>query len=268
MLGVGTYAFRWSIGMRDRVPARAMTPTEIVDAARDAGLELVQFADNLPLHILSDEALSELGRHASNAGIALELGMQGFDPALTGEYLRLAELLGAPLIRIALDAEDARRDVVDIADAFRLLLPACRKAGTRLAIENHFHVPSPKLVEIVRTVDDPMLGVCLDVANSICAHEWPEDTIALLAPYAINLHLKDYRIQPDPYGVGFRIVGVPLGDGSLDIDALFERLGASGRSVNVILEHWLPYQGDSETTLRMEREWLARSAAKARDYVG
>jgi sugar phosphate isomerase/epimerase len=267
-LGLGTYAFRWSIGIRDRIPPSPMTPLQVVDEAVAAGLDLVQFADNLPLHGLADAEIDTLGRHAAGRGVALELGIQGFDPALVRRYLDMCARLGAELLRIAFDAEDARKDVPDLVAELRPLLPACRAAGVRLAIENHFHVPSAKLAEVVAAVDDERLGICLDVANSICAHEWPEDTVTLLAPYAINLHLKDYRMEPDPYGVGFRVTGVVLGEGALDTGMVFAALERHGRKVNVVLEQWLPLQDDPERTARLEREWIRRSALHARQRMG
>ncbi len=264
-LGLGTYAFRWSIGMGDRRPPVPMTAMQVVDEARTLGLDFVQFADNLPLHGLDEDGIARLARHAAASGIGVELGIQGFDGDVVRRYLGLAERLDAHLLRIAFDAADARKDVGEIARALQALLPACRTAGVRLAIENHFHVPSPKLVEIVRAVGDDALGICLDVANSICAKEWPEDTIALLAPDAIELHLKDYRFVPDPYGVGFRVLGSPLGEGTLDIDHVFASLR---REVDVVLEHWLPFQKDLTATAALERAWLVQSVQRARRYVG
>lgn len=266
-IGLGTYTFRWSIGMRDRQPERPMTALEVVDTASNLGLDLVQFADNLPLHKLSDADLNGLARYARDKGIAIEIGVQGFNPELVKRYIEIAELLGANILRVAIDAEDTGREVSEIAGQFRQLIPACNAAGVRLAIENHFHCPSPLLVEILEAVDDETVGVCLDVANSICAHEWPWETIRLLAPFAINLHLKDYRIEPDPYGVGFRVVGVPLGEGALDAAMLFDRLEQYDRSYNVILEHWLPFQEDMDATRKLEHAWFAKNVQAAKGLI-
>lgn len=266
-LGVGSYTFRWSIGMHDRRPDSPMTAMEIVDAAAGLDLDLVQFADNLPLDSLSDRDLDALSHHAKDKGIAVEVGVQGFSPAVVERYIAIARILDAQILRVALDAEDARRDIAEIAAQFRQLIPACKAANIRLAIENHFHCPSPLLVNILDAVDDDTVGVCLDVANSICAHEWPEQTIRLLAPYTINLHLKDYRIEPDPYGVGFRVIGVPLGEGALDAEMLFDTLESKDRSYNVVLEHWLPFQETLEATRALEHDWLARNVRAARRLV-
>lgn len=265
-LGLGSYAFRWSCGFRDHRPASPLGPCDLIAEARALGLTVVQFADNMPLHLRDADEIAALARAAAAAGITIELGMAGFDPGLLRRYLALARDLGAGLLRIAFDAAEARAGAEALAEAVRTVLPEARAAGVVLAAENHFHIPSPTLRAVAEAVDDPSFGVCLDVANSICAGEWPETTVALLAPFAMNLHLKDYTIVPDPYGVGFRIVGTPLGEGRTDVGAILARLRSAGRAGTVILEHWLPRQQDDAATLAAERDWLARSVATARRH--
>jgi sugar phosphate isomerase/epimerase len=264
MLGIGSYAFRWHVGIRDRVPERPLTAAAILDHAARLGVGLVQFADNLPLHRLPAEEIDALVAQARRLGIAIELGMTGCDPTLVGQYLELARKLDAPLLRIAPTAEESAGTDAELAARFTRLLPACHRAGVVLAVENHFHLPSPRLVAIVEAVDDPALGVCLDVANSIACQEWPKTTIELLAPFAINLHLKDFRIALDPYGVGGSFVGTPLGQGTFDPAIVFDALGRHGRQVNTILEHWLPWQGDFASTQALELAWLEQSVAAAK----
>lgn len=264
MLGIGSYAFRWHVGIRDRVPERPITAAAIIEHASRLGVELVQFADNLPLHRLPTAEIDTLAAQARRLGIAIELGMTGCDPALVGQYLDLAGKLGAPLLRIAPTADEAAGTDAQIAALFTRLLPDCRKAGVVLAVENHFHLPSPRLVAIVEAVGDPTLGVCLDVANSIACQEWPKTTIDLLAPFAVNLHLKDFRIALDPHGVGGSFVGTPLGQGTFDPAIAFDALGRHGRRVNTILEHWLPWQGDFAGTQALELAWLEQSVAAAK----
>jgi sugar phosphate isomerase/epimerase len=267
MLGLGSYSYRWSCGFRDSVPARPLGPADLIGRAGALGLGLVQFADNMPLHLREASEIDDLAAAARDAGIVVELGMGGFEGDLLMRYLDLAGRLDAHLLRIALDAEDARIPVDHLAARLARVLPAARAADVRLAVENHFHFPSPRLREVVERVGDPGLGVCLDVANSICAGEWPAETIGLLAPFAINLHLKDYRIEPDPYGVGFRVIGTPLGQGALDITAVFAELDRHGRQVNVILEHWLPPAATEDETLAREDDWIRQSVARARVHV-
>ena len=267
MLGIGSYAFRWAGGIGDRIPPDPITPIDILDRAAALGIGLVQFADNIPLHRQAPEAVTALAERATALGICIELGMTGCDPALVGTYLDLARELDASLLRIAPSAEESARSDRDVAALFRAILPAAKAAQVTLAVENHFHLPSPRLVSIIEDVADANLGVCLDVANSIACEEWPARTIALLAPYAVNLHLKDFRIALDPHGVGCAIVGVPLGQGLTNIGAVLEVLAKHGRAdINTILEHWLPWQGSLAASAEQELSWLEQSVAAARKY--
>ena len=254
--------------MHDRVPATPMSALEIVDEARALGLELVQFADNLPLHELDEGGLEALAAHARDAGVTLEIGQQGADAALLERYLEIAGTLGASLVRMALDAADAATSQAQLETAFARAAERAENRGVVLALENHFGFPSSRLAALVAAVDRPSLGVCLDVANSICAGEWPRETVERLAPHAVNLHLKDYDIVPDPYGVGFRIVGVPLGEGRTEIDRVLGEVSRSGRDCIVVLEHWLPGDADLAELTGRERDWIARSVETARRHLG
>lgn len=267
-LGLGSYAFRWSIGIGDRPAPQPMTAMELLEIAHAHGLAVVQYADNMPLDRLSVDEHLALKARADELGIALEVGTQSFDAAELARYIPIGQRLGAGILRVALDAEDAQIAVPDLAAQLRELLPDGKRAGLRFAIENHFNYPSARMVELLDTVADPALGVCLDVANSICAGEWPMETVRMLAPYAINLHFKDYRITPDPYGVGFRIHGTPLGEGRAELGWVLDQLAHCPPEMSCLLEHWLMPLEDMAETRALEHDWLARSVAAARRLLG
>lgn len=266
-IGLGSYAYRWSIGIHDHQPPEPLTPLDLLHRASGLGAEVIQYADNMPLHRVSAADIQQLAEESKRLDVEIELGAQGLNGDLLATYLDLAETLDTTLIRLSLDAEDATKTLDRIERELSPVLARCRDQGVRLAIENHFHFPSPKLLAILQRIEHPSLGICLDVANSIAVQEWPQETIELLAPYAQNLHLKDYRIQLDPYGVGFQITGTPLGQGQLDIGMVFDALAASGRDVNVILEHWMPRGVSPAETLRMEDDWIRQSVRAARVFL-
>lgn len=266
-LGLGSYAYRWNIGIGAFRPKVAMTPMDLLDRTQALGLGLVQYADNIPMHLRDAGEIRELASEAKARGIAIELGMQSFDADGIRRYLDLCGALDARLLRIAFDAGDAQLPVTDLAAQFGPILDAAEAGNVNLAIENHFNYPSPRLVQLLESVARPSLGVCLDVANSICAREWPEQTISMLAPYANNLHLKDYVIEPDENGVGFHVQGVPLGRGLTDIDWVLAQVAHLDSGAGVILEHWLPMQDSAEATLQAEHDWLDETVATARRHL-
>ena len=266
-LGLGSFTFRWSIGHKGIVPDRPMTAFDLLDVAARQGLGVVQYADNLPLHRLPRSDLDLLAGRARYAGIALEVGAQPFDVDHMARYVEIGRRLDARILRVALDGPDAARPVSELAAEFARLLPSAGDAGMRIAIENHFNFPSRRLADLAATIDDDRIGICLDVANSICAGEWPEETVAILAPRTINLHLKDYVIVPDPHGVGFAIHGCPLGQGRTDCRAVMDAAPYPG-DMSVILEQWLPRGPDMDAVRGQEHAWLEQSVSYARGELG
>ena len=243
-----------------------MTAFDLLDVASRHGLRVVQYADNMPLHLLSDPDLDLLAGRARDAGIALEVGTQPFGVARMAQYIEIGRRLDARILRVALDGPDAARPVSELSDEFARLLPAAGEAGIRIAIENHFNFPSRRLLELLAAIDDNQVAICLDVGNSICAGEWPEETVSILAPYTINLHLKDYVIIPDAYGVGFAVHGCPLGQGRTDCRAVMDAAPYPA-DMSVILEQWLPKGPDMGAVRQREHAWLAQSVSYARSEL-
>lgn len=92
------------------------------------------------------------------------------------------------------------------------------------------------------------------------------ETVKAPAAHTINLHLKDYVIVPDPYGVGIVIHGCPLGQGRTDCRAVLDAMPTLDMSV--IFEHWLPRADDMHIARRHEHSWLAQSVLYARNQLG
>lgn len=270
-IGLGSYAYRWAIGMKDKQPKKPLSPLGLINKAVRHGFELVQIADNMPLQSLSNQELEDLSAHAHSTKLSIELGTDGISNGNALVYLDIASKLNAKLVRATLSHEDLNLPKADLIITLKKVSEAYEEAGVSLALENHFLLCSEALISIIERVKYPAqqtnLGICLDVANSIASHEWPETTIQHLAPYALNLHLKDYRFQIDPYGVGFKAVGVPLADGELDIKNVFETLKQEKRYVNVILEHWIPQEVIEQDGLEAEDLWTQKSLAAAKPYV-
>ncbi|WP_223877728.1 sugar phosphate isomerase/epimerase family protein [Histidinibacterium aquaticum] len=237
---------------------------DVLDAAVGLKMPVLQYADNMRLHEIEIAKIDEIATSARERGVALEIGAQGFERDMVSRYVALADQMDASILRIALDGEDAARPLEDLGEDLRGAVAEARGI-CRIAIENHFDYPSPQMARLLDRVEDDGLGVCLDVANSICAGEWPAETVGLLAPRTINLHMKDYVIAPDPYGVGFRVHGVPLGEGRTDMAAVLDAL--EGRAMSVIYEHWLPWPGDFSAAHEQERVWTAQGTAALSDIL-
>jgi hypothetical protein len=79
-LGLGSYAYRWSIGHKDRVPSKPLDCLELLDITSKLGLGVLQIADNMPVHNITKQTLDNLSESAKSQGIDLEIGLQSFSP--------------------------------------------------------------------------------------------------------------------------------------------------------------------------------------------
>jgi sugar phosphate isomerase/epimerase len=266
-IGIGSYAFRWAIGARHAQP---MTPEGMLDQAAALGAEVVQICDNVPLAEMPDGALEALAARAERLGLELEVGIRGSRPRQLARGLEVAERLGARLLRVVL-ADGAWHPGFDEAAALLGdLLPELRAAGVTLAIENHFHMPPTALAELVRAMDDPRIGVCLDPLNSIALLVGVAETVAALAPLAASLHVKDATVTRQ--GAGWAIQGCRLGEGQADIAGVLAAVYKADagcpvrRSPNVVVEGWMDALDDEAATLAQEEDWVRQGIAYLKEW--
>lgn len=95
--------------------------------------------------------------------------------------------------------------------------PIVKKHRMKLAVENHKDWKSFELVEIIKNLSSPWVGVTLDFGNNISLLEEPMEVIKALAPYVFSTHVKDVGLSE--YEGGFLMSEVPLGTGIIDLPA-------------------------------------------------
>jgi len=266
-LGISSFTFTWAVGLPGYMPNQPLGPVDLVRRAVELGAKVVQFGDNLPLHERSPEELRTLARAARVEGVSLEVGARTLEVPVLRRYIRLAAELGSPILRLVADPAEGEPSVSAIADRLRPILPDLRAAGVTLALENHDRLTSGQLVALLDQLGGEHVGICLDTVNPFGALEGPPFVIEALAPYAVNLHLKDFTIFRAPQNMGFIIEGRPLGQGRLDIPWVLSTLRAHGRDPNAILELWTPAQGTLEETIALERRWAEESVRAARRFI-
>ena len=114
--------------------------------------------------------------------------------------------------------------------------------------------------ELMEGVAHPFVGMCLDTANSLGRPELLETTFGRLAEYTVMVHAKDYDIKRVDTRMGFSIVGRPAGAARVDFGLVLRLLRDAGREdINIIVEHWPPFEGTIEATVLLEEEWLGTS---------
>jgi 3-oxoisoapionate decarboxylase len=257
--GISSYTYTWSVGVPGSLPAVPLSAYDLVDKAAAFGLRLVQIADNLPLEVLTEKQLSDLAVYAARKSVAIEMGSRGLTMEHTFRCLETAEMLHSSILRMVIDRPGYEPDLSTIKGIINKLIPELRSRNIRLAIENHDRFKAREFEEIILSVGNEWVGICLDSVNSMGAGEGFETVSEILMPYTINLHIKDFTIFRVFHKMGFVIEGRPAGKGMLNIPKLISALSEKGRCNSAILELWTPPEAAIEDTIRKENDWSTES---------
>lgn len=256
-LGISTYSFPWAFG----APGghSPFTWKDLLEFADKNKIGYVQIADNYPLHALPEEELMELKNIAAGKNIGIQVGTRRLTMANLTTYIPIARLLNSPFVRVVIDDADHFPDVKEVTEVIRNLLPLLQESNVQLAIENHDRFPVKTLRGLIEDTDPNWVGICLDTTNSLGAGEGVREVVTHLAPYAINLHIKDFIIKRVDHKMGFQVSGCIAGSGSLDIPWLVKEMSNHERCTTATLEVWSDPEATLEATRKKECEWVKKS---------
>jgi len=257
--GISTYTFGWAIGTPGNPPPQPFGELALLGRAEQFGVKLVQFGDNLPLHELSDERLVTLTQRSLQLGVVLEVGARGLTDEHLERYLALTKHLNSRLLRFVIDTATYEPAIDDVVDLLKNALPALVKSGVTLGIENHDRLLAREFASIMERVGHEQVGICLDSVNSMGAGEGLAEVVKTLAPYTVNLHVKDFGIQRLPHLMGFQIDGRPAGQGMLNIPWLVEEVSQYSRCPTAILEQWVVPEPTLAGSIAKEADWAETS---------
>jgi sugar phosphate isomerase/epimerase len=233
--------FAWA-GTAKAIP-RPLDVFALLDLAAARGMESVEF----PAGLLPDrtpETLRRVRRLAEQHGLLLVLAAGRVDGGQLDDQLDLARALGAPTVRCTLSGVlcgDRRalpggwRAHTEVcASAIEALLPRAEALGIALAVENHQDADSEDLFGLCRRFESPYLGVTLDTGNPLAVLEEPVEFAERVAPYLLNVHLKDYWVSRAACGA--RLVRCAVGRGVIDFPRLYALMARTERPVTRGLE--------------------------------
>lgn len=211
-LALAAYGFRqffgWSRGKPQRPAdeARALTIGSFIDLAADLGCDGAELTSYYFDPAAGEADLLDLRRHAFLRGIAISGSAVGNNFArprgdeLDAEiadvkaWIDHAALLGAPHVRVFAGPVAKGLPLAEAkATCIAALEECCDHAGTRgvmLGLENHGGIvaSADELLEVVRAVQSPWLGVNLDTGNFHSADPYAD--LARCVPYAVNVQYK------------------------------------------------------------------------------
>lgn len=251
-IGLSTYAYFWQLS--EKAP-RTMSLFEVIDDSQRLGATVFQICDYPAITGWTSRELARLAQHAAQAGITLELGTKGVTPDHLQRYLALAGELDCALLRTMINSPDHRPTLSEAQRCLETVLPAFEKQGVAICLETYEQVPTDDNIALVKAINSGLVGICLDPANCVASLESPVDVVAKTAPYVLNWHVKDFAFSRRDGWVGFTLAGAKLGEGLLRYDEIYPHIEPQIRGINQIIEHWLPWQGDGESTCRIEAAW-------------
>jgi sugar phosphate isomerase/epimerase len=129
-----------------------------------------------------------------------------------------ASLLGAPHIRFfagtsrQLDGNPKRLD--EAADALGQCVEHAAKHGIFIGVENHGNLTPPQLLEIMKRIDSPWIGINLDTGNF--HSETPYKDLEQCIDFAVNIQVKVSMKTPEgkKYPADMRRIGQILKNGN------------------------------------------------------
>lgn len=218
---------------------KSITLMQLMDLAVDWGLDGLHIT-NVDLETLDPGHLAEVKAEAKAHDLYLEYNIardSTYAPQVSStikDALLNANLMGADLVKVSLDIKrprflygsclhpDVMRQLCDRYDEIKASIPLMEELGLQLSIENHTETYADEVLWLVKQLDHPKIGTCVDTINSLVVLEGPEVCIEKMAPYANSCHFCDNQIVVDAEGT--HSIGVPIGQGSYDCVKMMKTL--------------------------------------------
>jgi sugar phosphate isomerase/epimerase len=219
-------------------------PLTFLDFCRSLGAGGVQTSLGVREEAYAEKLRNQLSDHKLYLEGSIALPRDKDDVERFTKEVQTVKRCGAAVFRTVL-MNGRRYEVFDTEEAFRrfreqgkqalaLAKPVVEKHEVRMAVENHKDLRGPELLEVIKKLDSPFVGICLDTGNSIALLETPQQTLEMLAPHAFTTHLKDMGVEE--YADGFLLAEVPLGTGFLDLPKTVATLCKGRPDIHLNLE--------------------------------
>ncbi|MFN8525999.1 MAG: sugar phosphate isomerase/epimerase family protein [Chloroflexota bacterium] len=246
-------------------------PLRSLDHAVELGMEGLFYRTVLDMSPTLDPGeLREIKAHADELGLYVETGLGKVNPYATPEAPELRAigdgdiLLGFERMMRACRAIDCVELWIGTAnfkpqypgnfsyDRFRtdvtwedqlaasekflkLLAPIARDLGIHLNMETHEEITTWEVIRLVESVGPDVMGITLDVGQTIHRGEVPALAAARVAPYVRQTHLKDVLLYLEEDGIGRQVR--PCGQGVVDFDAILPLLARHRPAINLSIEN-------------------------------
>lgn len=259
ILGISSYTYGWAVGVAGAVPASPMNEIDLINKAIGFQVSLLQIGDNLPVHTFSEDRLYNFRRCLQEKNITLELGAKELTTQNLEKYLTLARFFNVRLLRFVIDGAEYKPTLQEIVNIISEFIPQLEESNITLGIENHDRFEASALANMIEKCASKNVGICMDCVNSMGAGEGLKEVADTLAPYTVNLHIKDFQVQRLGHLMGFTVTGAVAGKGMTNLPDLINKLKPFGRCQTAVLEQWVTPEDTIEATIIKEHQWAEES---------
>lgn len=264
---------------------RQLSTFELFNLGIELGLDGFHLDDGV-LESLDSQFLKEVAISAKEKNLYLEYNMSldlghlgiGIQHDLK-DGLNTTHALGADVLKISMDLPRPRPRagsrfhpkvmpfLRETANRLQAAAPIAKNYNIRLALENHCDSFSEEILWVLKEVNHPFVGACIDTVNAWHMAEDPMNAIENLAPVAFTNHFRDDRIEF--HRDGFRVRGVAVGDGDIDMKKAYELIQSKSPTnrINIETEMGISLE-DREVGLRLELETIKKSIYFCRNVLG
>ncbi len=251
-LGISSYTYGWNV-------EHGMSEIDLIEKANEFGVNLIQIGDNLPLHTFNEERLQIFEKALQKNDITIEPGAKGLTTQHLHQYILLCKRFNAKILRFITDDNHYQPTIEEVISVIKNEADLLDKYDITLALENHDRLKATEYTAIIKSVNKPNVGICLDTVNSLGAGESVETILETLLPYTVNLHIKDFGIVRLPHKQGFVVDGRIAGAGMLNISSLLKKIKACNICHTCILEQWVSPEKENADTIIKEKLWAEKS---------
>jgi len=217
----------------------------LLDYAASHKLDTLLISDLDAYESLEEASLKEVRAKATDLGIEIHAGTWSICPTSKAfrnkwgtavEHLslgiRVAKVLGSPVLRCVLGTGEDRKTVGGIEARIQDTVEVCKAcrtkaidAGIKIAIENHAgDMQAWELVQLVKAAGEDYVGVTYDSGNATWTLEDPLASLEILGPYTVTTGIRDSMIWE--YDEGAKVQWTAVGEGLTDWPHLIERFTA------------------------------------------
>ncbi len=252
---------------------------QLMDMSVEWGLDGLHIT-NVDLETLDPDHLAEVKAAAKAHNLYLEYNVSfnaPSDPRVNSTVknaLINANAMGADLVKYSLDIErphplygtcfhpDVMKQLADRYNEFKANIPLMEELGLQIAIENHCDTYADEVIWLIKQLDHPNIGACLDTINSLCVLEGPEVCVEKMAPYVICCHFCDNKLVIDPDGT--HSIGVAIGQGDIDCKKILNTLKEKAPLNRITFE--VEYE-IGEDSLEVARQKEIEACKQSIDYL-